>query len=46
MTMTTQINAQKVFEVSSKYDADLKVYYASSKYDAKWREIGKKHTMH
>jgi hypothetical protein len=37
---------KKVYFVDSKYDADLKIYYASSKYDAKWRESGKKHTMH
>ncbi|OFY33870.1 MAG: hypothetical protein A2W91_09525 [Bacteroidetes bacterium GWF2_38_335] len=28
------INAQVVYKVDSKYDADIKVYVASSKYDA------------
>lgn len=34
MTMTTQGNAQTVWEASSKYDADVKVYVVDSKYDA------------
>ena len=34
MTLATSSNAQTVFQVDSKYDADVKVYVASSKYDA------------
>lgn len=34
MTIATQTNAQKVWEASSKYDADVKVYVVDSKYDA------------
>jgi len=34
MTFATSMKAQTVFQVDSKYDADVKVYVASSKYDA------------
>ena len=34
MTFANYSSAQTVFQVDSKYDADVKVYVASSKYDA------------
>lgn len=39
------ISAQKVYQVDSRYDADIKIYFSDSRYDAGWREKNKSHLM-
>lgn len=43
---TLSTNAQKIFSVSSQFDADLKIYFVGSQFDAGWRKSSKKYLLY